>query len=420
MPLVSILLPKLGESVTEATIIKWLKQPGDKIEKDETIAEVATDKVDTDLPSEYEGVLKEIFIGEGETVAVGKSIATIEVAEDQIVIKDTIEVKEQDSTSNTKSENNQQIKRQSKTNLGHQSGLYLTPVVRNIAHEAGLTPDELSTIQPTGSNKTRITKKDILNYLNPTEEITPSKSIKRTLKIESNDEVIPLTRMRKLIASHMSESSQTAAHVTSWVIADVTSIVTWRENHKVLFARKHKTKLTYTHIFMALVIESLIEYPKLNAWYNGEDELVLKGDINLGFAAATPDDNLIVPNIKSAETKALQEIVSSVNILGKAAKTKALKSIDIEGTTFTVSNTGIFGSLMGTPLIALPQVAILALGEITSAPGIIIKDNIESIAIVKQMHLSLSYDHRIIDGAYASRFLKNLKNRMTTFIELQY
>jgi len=415
MALISILLPKLGESVAEATIIKWLKQVGDKVEIDETIAEVGTDKVDTDLPSEYEGTIAQLLIKEGEVVDVGAPIAIIEVVGNRSsIIKETPDNEssgrgESNSVIKTnlsqaytpqKSKNRISIKEQGKT------GLFLTPVVRNIAKEAELTPEDLAKIVPTGSNNTRITKKDILNYLSPTTKAVAPTSKKRVLKKTPNDEILPLNRMRKLIASHLSESVQTAAHVTSWVTSDVSKIVDWRESKKVEFQKKHDTKLTYTHILMALVIESLKNYPKLNAWFDGEGELVIKGDINLGFAAATPDDNLIVPNIKLTQSKSFIDMVKEINTLGNAAKTKQLKSADIEDTTFTVSNTGIFGSMMGTPILALPQVAILALGEIASTPGIVIKDGIETIGIVKQMHLSLSYDHRVIDGAYASKFLK--------------
>lgn len=418
MPIVSITLPQLGESVAEATILKWLVEPGDTIERDQIIAEVATDKVDTDLYSEYEGVLSTIEVKEGEIALVGSTIATITTSKsielEKVVPQEGKSISKSPATQE-KDQNKEQVQ-----SILNSTSLYLTPVVRNIAAKAKLTPQQLEQIPRSGSNHSRITKKDILAYLN-----TPTKSAeviqeRKILKIEEEDEVYSLSRMRQLIAKHVSESVQTAAHVTSWVISDVTSIVRWRENVKVEFQENYNSKLTYTHIFMALVVESLQQFPKLNAWFDGVDQLVLKKRINLGFATATPDNNLIVPNLKSAEGLTFSDFAKEVNRLGQAAKSNSLDRTDIQGTTFIVSNTGIFGSLMGTPILVLPQVAILALGAIESAPGVVIEDGKEKIAIVKQMHLSLSYDHRIIDGAYASGFLSDLKRRMLEFEGIQF
>lgn len=404
--LVSITLPKLGESVADATIISWLKNPGDFITKDEMIAEVATDKVDTDLPSEFEGTLKEILVPAGGVALVGAPIATIEV-EGDIAPSTTAQEK-------SISKNNVQAEKEenevAKSSIQSQFPKHLSPVVRYIAAEAGLGPEELKNIPASGSGQTRITKKDILKYLNPEVVVQPNASNpKRELPIASGDEVITLPRMRKLIGEHMTQSVQTIPHVTTFAQIDVTNLVNYREQNKAQWQEENKVKVTYTHLIMKSVVKALQAYPKLNAWMNGNDEFILKNDINLGFAAATPDENLIVPNIKAAQQYDVFGLAKEVSRLGTAAKTKNLATTDIEQTTFTVSNTGIFGSMMGTPIISIPQVAILALGEIASGPAVVIENGEEKLAIRKLMHVSISYDHRVIDGAYASKFLKALK-----------
>jgi 2-oxoglutarate dehydrogenase E2 component (dihydrolipoamide succinyltransferase) len=411
--IVSITLPKLGESVADATIISWLKKPGDFVKKDELIAEVATDKVDTDLPSEFEGVLEAILVKEGDKANVGSAIATIKVEGDVVQnIPNPLPVFGSTETATT----TQAVANNAGRTLNQNATSFLTPVVRNIAAEAGLTTEDLSKIATSG-NHNRITKKDILSYLTPpVAQVTPVviANPKQNLEVTENDEVIELTRMRKLIGAHMVKASQLVPHVTSFTTADVSDLVSWRDSNKEAFTKKNGVKLTYTHIIMQKVIQLLKEYPKLNAWMNGDDEFIIKNDINLGFAAATPDENLIVPNVKAAQKLDVVGLAKSVNALGKAAKSNSLKPTDIERTTFTVSNTGIFGSMMGTPIISVPQVAILALGEIASAPSVIVENGEEKLAIRKKMYLSLSYDHRVIDGAYASKFLKGLKHALET------
>lgn len=404
--LVSITLPKLGESVADATIISWLKNPGDFITKDEMIAEVATDKVDTDLPSEFEGTLKEILVPAGGVALVGAPIATIEVECD--IAPSTTAQEKSISKNNVQAEKEENEVAES--SIQSKLPKHLSPVVRNIAAEAGLSPDELKNIPASGSGQTRITKKDILKYLNPEVAVQPKASNpKRELPIASGDEVITLPRMRKLIGEHMTQSVQTIPHVTTFAQIDVTNLVNYREQNKAQWQEENKVKVTYTHLIMKSVVKALQAFPKLNAWMNGDDEFILKKDINLGFAAATPDENLIVPNIKAAQQYDLFGLAKEVSRLGTAAKTKNLAPTDIEQTTFTVSNTGIFGSMMGTPIISIPQVAILALGEIASGPAVVNENGEEKLAIRKLMHVSISYDHRVIDGAYASKFLKSLK-----------
>lgn len=411
--IVSITLPKLGESVADATIISWLKQPGDFVAKDECIAEVATDKVDTDLPSEFEGILESILVQEGETANVDSVIATIRVEGEVLqVAPSSLPTAKTNTVTSTSTSVSHDAGRKLNSNIPS----FLTPVVRNIAAEAGLTPEDLAKILTSGSNN-RITKKDILSFLAPPQvQAAPviQTNPKQKLEITDGDDVIILSRMRKLIGAHMVKASQIVPHVTSFTAADVSDLVTWRDNNKDVFTKENGVKLTYTHIIMLKVVELLKEFPKLNAWMNGDDEFIVKENINLGFAAATPDENLIVPNVKNAGSLDIVGLAKSVNALGQAAKSNNLKPSDIERTTFTVSNTGIFGSMMGTPIISVPQVAILALGEIASAPSVIIENGEEKLAIRKKMHLSLSYDHRVIDGAYASKFLKGLKKALET------
>jgi len=401
---IQILLPKMGESVMEATITDWLKNPGDKIAKDELFVTIGTDKVDSDLPSEYEGILKEILVQEGEEVKVGHPIAVMEVSADTIVHTEKFEIKETDTIS---TETNVELL-ETKSLDGKS---FLSPVVRRIAAENGLEIDDLKQIKPTGENG-RIRKADILKFLKKDEKPVQQKvSNKLNLNIQPEDKVESLPRIRQIAAEHLQTSYQIIPHVTTFSEVNVTTLVNHREKIKEDFQKENGLKVTYTHFIMKAVIETLVEFPKFNAWMN-EDELILKNDINLGFATALPDGNLIVPNIKKVNDLSLKEIIENVNLIGNNAKSNKLKSTDIQDTTFTVSNTGIFGSLAGTPIISRPQVAVLALGEIRSGAGVIIVDGKEELAVCKMMMLSLSYDHRVIDGALASQFLTSLKKRL--------
>ena len=405
---IQILLPKMGESVMEATITDWLKNPGDKIAKDELFVTIGTDKVDSDLPSEYEGILKEILVQEGEEVKVGHPIAIMEVSADTIVHTEKFEPKETEKISTET-----QVELLETKSLDGKS--FLSPVVRRIAAENGLEIEDLKQIKPTGENG-RIRKTDILKFLKKDEKPVQQKiSTKLNLNIKPEDKVESLPRIRQIAAEHLQSSYQIIPHVTTFSEVNVTNLVSHREKIKDDFQKENGVKVTYTHFIMKAVIETLKEFPKFNAWMN-EDELILKNDINLGFATALPDGNLIVPNVKKVNDLSLKEIIENVNLIGNNAKSNKLKSSDIQDTTFTVSNTGIFGSLAGTPIISRPQVAVLALGEIRSGAGVIIKDGKEELAVCKMMMLSLSYDHRVIDGALASQFLTALKKRLENII----
>lgn len=401
---IQILLPKMGESVMEATITDWLKNPGDKIAKDELFVTIGTDKVDSDLPSEYEGILKEILVQEGEEVKVGHPIAILEVSADTVVHTEKVEIKETETISTET-----HVELLETKSLDGKS--FLSPVVRRIAAENGLEIEDLKQIKPTGENG-RIRKADILKFLKKDEKPVQQKiSTKLNLNIQPEDKVESLPRIRQIAAEHLHTSYQIIPHVTTFSEVNVTNLVNHREAIKEEFQKENGVKVTYTHFIMKAVIDTLKEFPKFNAWMN-EDELILKNDINLGFATALPDGNLIVPNIKKVNDLNLKEIIENVNLIGSNAKSNKLKSTDIQDTTFTVSNTGIFGSLAGTPIISRPQVAVLALGEIRSGAGVILKDGKEELAVCKMMMLSLSYDHRVIDGALASQFLTALKKKL--------
>lgn len=402
---IQILLPKMGESVMEATITDWLKKPGDKIEKDEVFVTIGTDKVDSELPSEYEGVLKALLVEEGDEVKVGHPIAILEVSVDTVVHTERVEV-----------EATEEVVASAEVELLETKSLdgssFLSPVVRRIAAENGLEIEDLRKITPTGENG-RIRKVDILKYLNRDVQSNNKTAVstKLNLNIQADDKVEALPRIRQIAAEHLQTSYQLIPHVTTFVEVNVGEMVAYRDRIKDDFQKENGVKVTYTHFIMKAVIDTLKEFPKFNAWMN-EDELILKNDINLGFATALPDGNLIVPNVKKVNEMSLKEIIENVNLIGNNAKAGKLKSTDIQDTTFTVSNTGIFGSLMGTPIISRPQVAVLALGAIRSGAGVVIRDGKEELAVCKMMMLSISYDHRVIDGALASQFLSALKTKL--------
>lgn len=389
----------------EAIITDWLKKPGDKIEKDESFVTIGTDKVDSELPSEYEGILKKILVEEGEEVKVGSPIAILEVSDDT-VIHTTVKKETASQTIQKEAE----VELLSTKRLGGKS--FLSPVVRKIAAENHLETEDLNQIEPTGENG-RIRKVDIVRFLNKDKSrVHQAKSVQKLkLNIQPEDQIEVLPRIRQVAAEMLQTSYQLIPHVTTFIEVNVNNLVAYREQIKDSFQKKNGFKLTYTHFIMKAVVDTLKEFPKFNSWMN-EDELILKNDINLGFATALPDGNLIVPNVKKVNEMSLEQLVERVNTVANNAKSLKLKSEDIQDTTFTVSNTGIFGSQMGTPIISRPQVAVLALGQIRSVAGVIVKDGKEELAVCKIMFLSLSYDHRVIDGALASLFLSALKNQI--------
>ena len=447
MPLVDLVMPKLGESIMEATILKWYKQVGDTIQLDETLLDIATDKVDSEVPSTVGGVLKEVLFQVNDVVPIGTVIARIETNH---------EIKDETSVTSTPTPeiiiDNQPLVVEKKdildekeipfnpTNSTTQSNInsksedkFYSPLVLNIAQSEGVSFSELEKIPGTGSNG-RVTKNDILQYIRakkviatsgnnlPTQtkvdtkiskgESTLQQNISTEEKLSNpsevivsgNTEIVEMDRMRKLIAKHMVDSVQNSPHVTSFVEADVTNIVLWREKVKQNFESIHGTKLTYTPLFFECIAAALLKFPIVNSSLQN-DQIIYKKDINIGMATALPTGNLIVPVIKGAEQLNLIGLSKAVNSLAGAARNNQLKPTDIQNGTFTVTNVGTFGSLMGTPIINQPQVAILALGAIKKRAVVIETPQGDVIAIRHMMYLSMSYDHRIVDGAVGSQFL---------------
>jgi 2-oxoglutarate dehydrogenase E2 component (dihydrolipoamide succinyltransferase) len=424
-------LPKMGESVAEATITNWLKEVGDKIEADEAVLEIATDKVDSEVPSEVSGVLVEKLFGKDDLVQVGQTIAIIETEGGSVEapsleiapaiieeIQKTVEVaKESVATPISFSE----------------SDKFFSPLVKNIAKEEGISLGELVSIKGTGKEG-RVTKEDILSYVKnrgsqpatvletPVKAIetpkvsavsTPSQKVS-PISVTGGDEIVEMDRMTKLVAGYMVASVQTSAHVQSFVEVDVTNIVKWREKNKNIFEKREGEKLTYTPIFMEAVAKALKDFPDMNVSVDG-DFIIKKKNINLGMAASLPNGNLIVPVIKNADQLNLVGMAKAVNDLGGRAKAGKLKPDDTQGGTYTVTNVGTFGSVFGTPILNQPQVGILALGAIRKMPAVIETPDGDFIGIRQKMFLSHSYDHRVVNGALGGNFVKRVADYLEAF-----
>jgi len=418
-------LPKMGESVAEATITSWLKEVGDTIELDEAVVEIATDKVDSEVPSEVAGTLLEILYHKDDIVAVGETIAIIEIVgegeDDEMEISETASTEENGQVAEVEKtiENGFEVVAApiSKTS---DLGKFYSPLVRNIAQKEGIAIEELETISGSGKDG-RVTKEDILAYINdgkpaPYAEVKEKKTdpiLKEVQKaapisVNGEDEVIEMTRMGKLVSKHMVSSLQTAAHVQSFIEIDVTNIVKWRTKVKDTFFAREGEKLTFTPILMHAVAATIRKYPMINIAMDGE-RIIKKKNINLGMAAALSDGNLIVPVIKNADQLNIVGMTKAVNDLATRARDNALKPDDIQGGTYTVTNVGSFGSVMGTPIINQPQVAILALGAIRKVPAVIETPEGDFIGIRQKMFVSHSYDHRVVNGALGGMFIKTLK-----------
>ncbi len=467
MPIYELVMPKLGESIVEATIIRWLKEPGDKIEIDEPVLEIATDKVDSDVPSPVEGVLKEIKFQADDVVPVGEVIALIEVEslegidttpelpnveespEPQPVISENGQARsvEPAVVTSPAPPSTQSVPDALQTLLMEQPvpGRFYSPLVMNIARQENIPMDVLDRLKGSGKEG-RVTKKDILAFVKKLQEnklnasdligttttaptptppqatITPSAtpstttpSAPKTPPIPQHNitysdgevEIIEMDRMRKIIAQNMVASKHTSAHVTSFVEADVTNLVRWRNKMKNEFLKKYGTKLTFTHIFIEALAKVLREYPLLNSSVDG-DKIIMKKRIHIGIAVALPDFNLIVPVLRDADTLNLVGIARIANDLTERARKGKLRPEEIQGGTYTLSNVGSFGNLMGTPVILQPQVGILAVGTIRKVPAVIETSEGDMIAIRHKMFLSHSYDHRIIDGALGGAFVRRV------------
>lgn len=425
-------LPKMGESVAEATITNWLKQVGDKIESDEAVLEIATDKVDSEVPSEVSGVLVEQLFGKDDLVQVGQTIAIIETesgSTPETAKKEFVAPVEVEAIEKSIEVAKETVS--SPTNFSD-SNIFFSPLVKNIAKEEGVSVAELEKISGSGKDG-RVTKNDILDFVaykktepraksqEPIAETTPKSVLDAVegqkanpISINGGDEIIEMDRMRKLISGYMVASVQTSAHVQSFIEVDVTNIVKWREKVKTAFEKREGEKLTYTPIFMEAVAKALKDFPMMNIAVDG-DFIIKKKNINLGMAASLPNGNLIVPVIKNADQLNLVGMAKAVNDLGGRAKAGKLKPDDTQGGTYTVTNVGTFGSVFGTPIINQPQVGILALGAIRKVPAVIETPEGDFIGIRQKMFLSHSYDHRVVDGALGGSFVKRVAEYLEAF-----
>ena len=433
MAVVDLVMPKLGEIIMEATVLKWHKQPGDKVEMDETILDIATDKVDSEVPSTTAGIIEEILFNVNDVVPVGTVIAKIKTdAADtapKTTITPTIPVKDADEQPAEEAVVVETIQRpaavKSQSSNGSSNRFY-SPLVLNIAASEGISMSELENIPGTG-NEGRVTKKDILQYVSERKSGTGvqksatgdrkpevSNQSNELITYQGNVEIIEMDRMRKLIADHMVRSKHTSPHVTSFTEADVTNMVMWRNKVKKDFEKREGTKITFTPLFIEAVVRCIKKFPLINCSLDG-DKIIIKKDINVGMATALPSGNLIVPVIKNADQLNLVGLAKQVNSLADNARNGKLKADDTQGGTFTMTNVGTFGSLMGTPIINQPQVAILAVGAIKKRPVVIETPAGDSIAIRHMMYLSMSYDHRIIDGSLGATFLTAVAKELENF-----
>ena len=433
-------MPKMGESISEATIISWLKNAGDTVDAEEVILEVATDKVDSEVPSPVSGTITEIRFAKNDIVKVGEVLALIDcsanslalgsnekTAGKKITIGKTEEARAKDEIPNSKF----QIPKPTTQNLQLKSNpdAFLSPLIISIAQKENLSIEEVQSIPGSGADG-RIQKSDIFNYLKnrkyplqskPTTDNRQSKTAYEELgyaapkvTMRDNDRIVEMDRMRQMIAGHMLYSKQTSPHVTSYIEVDVTNLVNWRNENKDNFQKKHNEKLTFTPFFVDAVAKGIADFPLINVSVDGKNIIVHK-NINIGMATALPSGNLIVPVVKNANEKHLLELAKTVNHLVESSRNNKLKPDEVQGSTFTISNVGTFGSLMGTPIINQPEVAILAFGIIKKRPEVITTAKGDEIGIRSMMYLSLSFDHRVVDGFLGGSFLRKVGDYLEQF-----
>lgn len=436
MAQVELIMPKMGESVAEATITSWLKEVGDTIEADESVVEIATDKVDSEVPSTAEGVLIKKLFNEGDVVQVGQAIAIIgsegEAAAEAPATPQVTATAVTAPIAETASVAS--VVAAEKISTTSDSGKFYSPLVKSIAEKEGISMNELEAINGSGKEG-RVTKKDILDYL-PNRSATvaavpvatnntpaPAASApaqvkaepkKANISVNAGDEIIEMDRMRKLIANHMVMSKQTSPHVTSYVEADMTNIVNWRNKNKDAFFARENEKITFTPIIMEAIVKAIKDFPMINVSVDG-DNIIKRKNINLGMATALPSGNLIVPVIKNADQLNLTGMTKAVNDLANRARNNNLVPDDISGGTYTVTNVGSFGNVMGTPIINQPQVAIMAIGAIQKKPAVIETPTGDAIAIRHKMFLSHAYDHRVVDGALGGMFVRRVADYLEQF-----
>lgn len=426
MAKVELVMPKMGESIIEATILKWSKQIGDKILLDETVLEIATDKVDSEIPSPVEGVLSEILFKENDVVAVGTVIAIISTesatvaATPSVVDSPAPQQKEQPAAS-------LQVNTPVAAAIVNQGDRFYSPLVKNIAKAENISQADLDALAGSGMDG-RVTKKDILNFVENRQKpaaaasrapevvapLTETKPQPVAASISGNVEIIEMDRMRRMIAENMVKSKHTSPHVTSFVEADVTNMVNWRNKVKKEYQSRYGENITFTPLFIEAVVRAIKDFPMINISVDGNN-IILKKDINIGMAAALPSGNLIVPVIKNADLLSLAGLTKLVNDLANRARTNKLKPDEIQGGTFTLTNVGTFGNVMGTPIIYQPQVAIMATGAIKKKPAVLETEYGDVIAVRQMMFLSLSYDHRVVDGSLGGSFLRKVADYLEGF-----
>ena len=438
MAQIELIMPKMGESIMEATILKWVKNVGDSIEVDETVLEIATDKVDSEVPSPIAGVLAKILFQENDVVEVGAAIAIISTEGEMLSDSNTPAPKAEPAATheisgNTNGQANgaQKVLETAALSLEHAtvavqssqtaSDRFYSPLVKNIAKAENIGIGELEKVSGTG-RAGRVTKKDILAYVenrssvsSPQSAISSQPTIaKAATSVSGGTEIVEMDRMRKLIADHMVMSKHTSPHVTSFVEVDMTNIVNWREKNKNAFQQKYGEKITYTPIFIEAVVRAIGDFPMINISVEGNN-IIVKKDINIGMAAALPSGNLIVPVIKNTDQLNLVGLTKAVNDLAGRARGNKLKPEEIQGGTFTLTNVGTFGNVMGTPIINQPQVAIMATGAIRKKPAVVETEYGDLIAVRQMMFLSMSYDHRVVDGFLGGSFLKRVGDYLEAF-----
>jgi len=424
-------MPKMGESISEATIINWLKNVGETVDAEETILEVATDKVDSEVPSPVSGVITEIRFGKNDIVKVGEVLALIDSDEvsggKKITIGKTQQVNQKTEKSQSLNDDQRILNVELKSNqqLKSNPDAFLSPLIISIAQKENLSLEEVQSIPGSGAEG-RIQKSDVFNYLKnrkyaiksipQNNQEQPKSTYPKPIiqYTEGKDRIVEMDRMRKMIADHMVYSKQTSPHVTSYIEVDVTNLVEWRNKNKDTFAAKHSEKLTFTPIFVDAVAKAIVDFPMINVSVD-EKNIIVHKDINIGMATALSSGNLIVPVVKNANEKSLVELAAAVNHLAESSRNNKLKPDEVQGSTFTISNVGTFGSLMGTPIINQPEVAILALGIIKKRPEVITTEKGDEIAIRSMMYLSLSFDHRVVDGFLGGSFLRKVGDYLEQF-----
>lgn len=432
-----MVMPKMGESIIECTVISWLKQPGDRIEADDSLLEVATDKVDTEVPASHSGVLKEVLVSDGDVVAIGSPVARIEVEQDEAVSETNpdspqpetpvVGETEEHDVASVAAKLESDVARISTSNppirtdaeaVSNANNGFLSPLVQSIVRAEGISEAELAAITGTGAEN-RITKNDILAYVEKrkTTPVAPGSPATPPIAAPSftgQQDIIQMDRMRKMIAERMVESKRIAPHVSSFVETDMTVIVQWRERNKKAFQQQYGENITYTPLLIEAVIKAIRDFPMINVSVDG-DRILVKRAINVGMAVALPSGNLIVPVIHNADQYNLVGLTKKVNDLSRRARENKLTADDLANGTYTVSNIGTFGNVMGTPIIVQPQVAIMAFGTIEKKPAVIETPQGDLIGIRQKMFISHSYDHRVVDGSLGGQFVKRVSDYLEGF-----